>query len=167
MLRNQQQVIPLEDREALLPRSYPRFTLLRQAVAAGRIAGAALRRQVPGIWVDTTGWASTYPIARLTGAKVAAYVHYPTVSGSMMSRVASREPGFNNDAVASSAVGAAAKLVYYGTLVGLYGACGACAQSVMVNSSWTRRHIAGLWPGQRRLSTVYPPCNTEDLQVKC
>ena len=158
------EVVPLRGREALLPNSYPRFTLLRQTLAAARVAAGALRRAVPALWVDSTGWAATFPVARLAGARVAAYVHYPTVSSSMISRVASREPGFNNDELSRSVFGAAAKVAYYSALVGAYALCGTCAQCVMVNSSWTRRHIAGLWPGHRWPDVVYPPCNTEDLQ---
>ena len=32
------------------------------------------------VWVDTAGWAATYPLALIAGCGVAAYVHYPMVS---------------------------------------------------------------------------------------
>ena len=35
----------------------------------------------------------------------------------------------------------------------------------MVNSSWTRRHIAALWWQWRRPQRVYPPCDTRALQA--
>ncbi len=42
---------------------------------------------LPQTFVDTTGWAFTYPLAKLAGARVAAYTHYPTVSADMLQRV--------------------------------------------------------------------------------
>ena len=36
------------------------------------------------VFVDTSGWAFTYPLARLAGARVAAYTHYPTVRDSRL-----------------------------------------------------------------------------------
>lgn len=38
-------------------------------------------------------------------------------------------------------------------------------QVVMVNSSWTRRHIAELWWQWRKPQRVYPPCDTCALQA--
>lgn len=38
-------------------------------------------------FIDTSGWAFSFPLARLAGARVLAYVHYPTVSTDMLSRV--------------------------------------------------------------------------------
>jgi hypothetical protein len=40
----------------------------------------------PQVFFDTTGWAFTFPLARLAGCKVACYVHYPTVSTDMLGR---------------------------------------------------------------------------------
>lgn len=38
-------------------------------------------------------------------------------------------------------------------------------QVVMVNSSWTRRHIRQLWWKLEDPKRVYPPCNTKVLQA--
>ena len=38
-------------------------------------------------FIDTSGWAFSFPLARLAGARVLAYVHYPTVSTDMLCRV--------------------------------------------------------------------------------
>ena len=38
-------------------------------------------------FIDTSGWAFSFPLARLAGARVLAYVHYPTISTDMLSRV--------------------------------------------------------------------------------
>lgn len=80
------QVVPLPGREALLPGRYPRFTMLAQAGASVRVAWGGLRQLLPELWVDTTGWAFPYPLVRLGGARVAAYVHYPTISSDMLQR---------------------------------------------------------------------------------
>ena len=40
------------------------------------------------MWLDTTGWAFTFPAAKAAGARVACYVHYPTVSTDMLGRCA-------------------------------------------------------------------------------
>ena len=57
-----------------------------QALGSVRCAWAGLRHFVPELFVDTTGWAFPYPLARLAGARVAAYVHYPTISTDMLQR---------------------------------------------------------------------------------
>lgn len=66
----------------------PRSPLLQigQALGSVRCAWAGLRQLVPELFVDTTGWAFPYPLARLAGARVAAYVHYPTISTDMLQR---------------------------------------------------------------------------------
>jgi alpha-1,2-mannosyltransferase len=83
---NQKKVVPLARASLLEPKQYPRFTMLRQALGAARLGWDALSLRVPALFVDTTGWAPTYPLARAAGAKVAAYVHYPTVSTDMLGR---------------------------------------------------------------------------------
>lgn len=80
-------------------------------------------------WVDTSGWAFTYPLARLAGARVAAYTHYPTVSTDMLQRVQSGAASYNNSAtIAASRLRSGAKLVYYYLFAAAYGAAGGCAQ---------------------------------------
>lgn len=157
-------VVPVPDRDALLPARHPRFTMAGQAAASVACAAACLAAHVPGVWLDTTGWAFPYPLVALAGTGVAAYVHYPTVSVDMLRRVAAREPGFNNGALAASRLGAPAKLAYYGAMAAAYAVAGCAASCAMANSSWTRRHVAAAWPRHRAPALVYPPCNTEALQ---
>ena len=38
-------------------------------------------------FIDSSGWAFSFPLARLAGCQVAAYVHYPTISTDMLKRV--------------------------------------------------------------------------------
>jgi ALG11 mannosyltransferase N-terminus len=80
------------------------------------------------VFVDTTGWAFTYPLARLAGARVAAYVHYPTISADMLARVRHRAPAYNNDIdIAGSGAKSMAKLAYYYLFATLYGFVGGFA----------------------------------------
>lgn len=60
------------------------------------------------LFIDTTGWAFTYPVAAAAGARVAAYTHYPTVSTNMIIRLWQRNTDFTNDASISGALTAQA-----------------------------------------------------------
>lgn len=85
------------------------------------------------VFVDTTGWAFTYPLARLAGCQVVAYTHYPMVSANMLQRVMLRTSAYNNQlAVAKSGIKSLIKVVYYYVVAAVYGAAGGFA-----NVSWT------------------------------
>jgi alpha-1,2-mannosyltransferase len=118
------------------------------------------------VWVDTVGYAMPYPLVATTGAKIVAYVHYPTMSTDMLSRVSSRSTTFNNSSsISASALKSILKLVYYHLFAMMYGWLGAFPHVVMVNSSWTLGHIRSLW--WRRWAApaciVYPPCDVSVL----
>lgn len=160
-------VIPLRKRHLLSPSRYPRFTMICQAVASLVVSVEALYQFVPEIWVDTTGWAFVYPLLRILGCKVVAYVHYPTISSDMLLRVQRRETAFNNSqTLTSNSIFSYLKLIYYQMFGYWYGFCGGFANICMVNSSWTRDHVGNIWwlgrPQQPIL--VYPPCDTVALQ---
>ena len=107
----------------------------------------SLLRVVPHVFIDTTGYAFSYPLASLLfGAKVVSYTHYPTISTDMLKKVQERRPTYNNDSrIAQSSVASAAKLIYYKVFAALYSVAGRFADVVMVNSTWTRNHINSLW----------------------
>ncbi|KAF9175124.1 asparagine-linked glycosylation protein [Mortierella sp. AD010] len=140
---------------------WPRFTLIGQSLGSIILGWEALRCVVPDIFIDTMGYAFTYPAARtFAGSQVAAYVHYPTISSDMIGRVASRESAHNNASeVASSSFYTTLKLIYYRIFAVIYSAVGGYAHVVMVNSSWTKGHIDSLW--KIKSTVVYPPCDTE------
>ena len=86
------------------------------------------------LFVDTTGWAFTFPLARMAGSRVAAYVHYPFISSNMIRRVAKGQQGYNNDkGIAASWLKSFAKLVYYHTFAVLYGIVGSFSE---VSADW-------------------------------
>jgi alpha-1,2-mannosyltransferase len=144
---------------------YPFLTLLGQSFGSIILSAEALLRFPPPVFVDTTGYAFSFPVARwLGGCAVGCYVHYPTISTDMLERVRSREASFNNDgAIARSAACSRLKFMYYQAFSWVYGFAGRRADVVMVNSSWTGNHIECLW-GQPAMR-VYPPCNTTEFQA--
>ncbi|CAG8523219.1 6588_t:CDS:10, partial [Ambispora gerdemannii] len=146
---------------------YPRFTLLCQSIASIFLCWEALTNLVPDIFFDTMGYAFTYPLVKLIGGiKVAAYVHYPTISSDMLKKVQERRPAFNNNQrITSSIVFSYGKLIYYYAFAYLYGLSGGLfTDIVMVNSSWTKNHIDQIWRIDSRV--VYPPCDTDELVAR-
>lgn len=59
---------------------YPVLTMLAQSAASVVLAVEALFRGTPDVFVDTTGFAFSFPVAWLAGCSIGAYVHYPTIS---------------------------------------------------------------------------------------
>eukprot|EP00775_Hariotina_reticulata_P005441 gene5440-5674_t len=159
------EVVSLKQTSAILPEQYPRFTLVRQAWGSVKLGLEALKLFVPEVYIDTTGWAFVYPLAKLARCRVACYVHYPTVSTNMLGRVWSRQQMYNNDdAISSSSLKSLVKALYYQAFALVYGLAGACADVVLVNSSWTAGHVRQLWWSWHDPALVYPPCDTTDLQ---
>ena len=93
---------------------YPVLTMLGQSVGSILLAFLCLVTFLPDVFIDTTGFAFTYPVAALLGrCRVAAYVHYPTISTDMLSLVREQRPSYNNDqAVAGSSLKSKIKLLY-------------------------------------------------------
>jgi glycosyltransferase involved in cell wall biosynthesis len=139
---------------------WPRFTMIGQSLGSMVLALEAVFAFTPDVFIDTTGLAFSFPVAKLlAGCRVAAYVHYPTISTDMLRSVAvAKRPSYNNDAsISASRWRTCAKLVYYHAFALLYRLVGrCCCDVVMANSSWTAGHIRSLW-GQA--SIVYPPCD--------
>ncbi|GJP70865.1 hypothetical protein CLOP_g1757 [Closterium sp. NIES-67] len=159
------------------------------------LALEAVLRRPPSVFVDTAGYAFSYPIVKLLlggragggggaggvggggaegggggggGCLVVCYTHYPTISGDMLQRVQQRTAMYNNDdTVASSSLLSSSKLYYYRLFAFLYGWAGGHADTVMVNSSWTEGHIRRIWTRNRpsTVHRVYPPCDTAALQA--
>uniref|UniRef100_A0A8R1DLW4 GDP-Man:Man(3)GlcNAc(2)-PP-Dol alpha-1,2-mannosyltransferase n=1 Tax=Caenorhabditis japonica TaxID=281687 RepID=A0A8R1DLW4_CAEJA len=140
---------------------YPVCTMLGQALGGGLLAFEAWWRMVPDVFIDSMGYPLSLPLFRFAGSRVAAYVHYPTISCDMLDVVGSRQATFNNRSViAQSNVLSLIKLIYYRLFALGYWLAGKAAHVVMVNGSWTQRHIASIW-SRRDVSIVYPPCDVE------
>ncbi|WVZ16672.1 hypothetical protein V8G54_009654 [Vigna mungo] len=159
-------VVHLYKRKWIEETTYPHFTMIGQSLGSMYLAWEALCKFTPVYYFDTSGYAFTYPLARLFGCKVICYTHYPTISSDMLSRVRDRSLMYNNDALITKSVWLSrCKIVYYTFFSCLYGIVGSCAHLAMVNSSWTKSHIESLWKVPDRIKRVYPPCDTSGLQL--
>lgn len=150
---------------------YPYFTLLGQSIGSMLLGWEALNCYLPDIFLDTMGYAFTLPLFRyLGGCQVGCYVHYPTISTDMLSRVGNKTASYNNASfISNSRILSTVKLLYYYLFAVMYGLAGSCAQVVMVNSTWTYGHILSLWRKKELTSIVYPPCDTKafmELPIK-
>ena len=157
----------LRTRSLVEARLYPRFTMLGQSLGSVILALEALFSCRPDVFVDTTGYAFSFPCARfMFGCKVVAYVHYPTITVEMMNRVFEQRPSHNNsDLVAGSSAVSSVKMLYYRVFAFMYGLVGKCADVVMTNSSWTHNHILSIWGLQtsETCTVVFPPCDTTEF----
>jgi len=146
--------------------TFKRFSLMAESIDTIRLAWFAVNAYTPHVFVDTTGCAFTFIVAKLARCKIVAYVHYPTISTDMLSLVWERRPTYNNASnIAKSSLTTYLKLVYYVAFALAYGFMGSLADLVMVNSTWTFNHISTLWRvARRRTHVLYPPCDTESLR---
>lgn len=159
-------VVRLYKRKWIEEKTYPRFTMIGQSLGSVYLSWEALRKFTPEFYFDTSGYAFTYPLARMFGSKVICYTHYPTISLDMLSRVSQRSSMYNNDVLIARSIWLSrCKVIYYNFFSWLYGLVGSCAHLAMVNSSWTRSHIEKLWKIPERTRRVYPPCDTSSLQA--
>ncbi|KAJ2907916.1 asparagine-linked glycosylation protein [Coemansia aciculifera] len=142
---------------------FPRLTLVMQSLGSVVLASQAINAFCPDVFVETVGFAFTYPLVSLLSKRIpiVAYTHYPAISSDMQTMVSSRETGFNNaDDIARSAVMSALKSAYYRVFAIAYSFAGSFASSIMTNSSWTQNHIVNLFGNPKMTRVVYPPCDT-------
>ncbi|KAF5738445.1 GDP-Man:Man(3)GlcNAc(2)-PP-Dol alpha-1 2-mannosyltransferase [Tripterygium wilfordii] len=159
-------VVHLYKRKWIEETTYPHFTMIGQSLGSVYLSWEALCNLTPLYYFDTSGYAFTYPIARVFGCKVICYTHYPTISLDMISRVRERSLIYNNNALIARSIWLSrCKIIYYTCFSWMYGFVGSCAHLAMVNSSWTHSHIEKLWKIPDRIKRVYPPCDTSGLQA--
>lgn len=154
--------IHLRSTGALNLKMWPLSTLLGQSIASMWVGMEAFSSFIPNVFFDTTGLAFNLILFKWLGqCKTACYVHYPTISTDMLKVVEDQTQAFNNAAwISNSVVMTKLKLLYYKVFSLLYSLVGNRSDVVMVNSSWTHGHIQAIW-NPRRLSIVYPPCDTD------
>ncbi|KAL5501840.1 ALG11 [Sanghuangporus vaninii] len=128
--------------------SWRHLTLLGQSLGSMYLAWEALTQLMPDLYIDTMGYAFTFPVVRIVSAgrvPVGAYVHYPTISTDMLARVRARRGNYANaQRISGSAVLSFAKLLYYRIFMYTYACTLRCASFLMVNSTWTKFHINSL-----------------------
>lgn len=157
--------IPLRSSSLIESRRYPFLTMLFQHLGSIILACEAAYRIVPEVYIETIGFTFTLPIFRFHGCKLITYVHYPTISSDMIENVkTTSHASYNNRKVfVRFPILRQLKLLYYRILAHLYGLAGRKADLVMVNSSWTRNHIASLW--KTNVHVVHPPCDIESFKA--
>ena len=102
-----------------------------------------------------------FPVAKaLCGCRVAAYVHYPTISSDMIGALGRQ--AFNNRALMTRLK--TLKRAYYRLFATAYGWCGRRCDAVMANSSWTLGHVRDIWQ-RTDVVVAYPPCDTRALRA--
>ncbi|EHA8592567.1 putative GDP-Man:Man(3)GlcNAc(2)-PP-Dol alpha-1,2-mannosyltransferase [Cocos nucifera] len=104
-------VVRLSRRKWIDERTYPHFTMIGQSLGSVYLSWEALCKSTPYYYFDTSGYAFTYPLARVFGCKVICYTHYPTISSDMVSRVRQHSSMYNNDALIAKS-SSASLLVY-------------------------------------------------------
>ncbi|KAK7205821.1 hypothetical protein BZA70DRAFT_237582 [Myxozyma melibiosi] len=157
-------VVFLNKRILVDPSRWPRFTLLGQALGSIPLVYEAISKLVPDVFVDTMGYAFTYPVvSMLLDIPVGAYVHYPMISTDMFDQL--------------SLVRQFPKYVYWRFFALAYAFAGMFADIVMANGTWTYNHIRRVWwlnnlarviaDRSKKLDfmILYPPCATKELQA--
>ena len=114
----------LNQRRLVEDSSWPHFTLAGQSIGSMILVLEAMNKLIPDVYIDTMGYAFTFPVVRSfrvrknsnsaeSAVPVGAYVHFPTISTNMLSRVRSRKGGYaNSNAISKSLVLSRAKLLY-------------------------------------------------------
>lgn len=144
-------------------KKFPRFTLLLQAISSIVYAFQCLCKEVPSVLIDTTGAPFASFVWKLFGGcKVIYYIHYPFISTDMLTSVKENKSSFNNDEqISKSNVLTNIKVIYYKALFTIYRLTGKFMDIIMVNSSWTSKHIETLY--RRKPIILYPPCDCSDF----
>ncbi|KAF8608960.1 mannosyltransferase [Ceratobasidium sp. AG-I] len=157
--------------------TWPRFTLIGQSLGSMILTYEAMCGVLPDLFFDTMGYAFSFHVVRWLSwgrTPISAYVHYPTISTNMLARVKARTSQYNNaSGVAQSSLRTYAKLIYYNLFAVIYSMSLREAQTIMVNSSWTKKHIDYLMSksplqalqqmGASDSAIVYPPCDTQAM----
>ncbi|KAI8447131.1 family 4 glycosyltransferase [Phakopsora pachyrhizi] len=139
-------LVPLTCRYLVEASTWPRFTIIGQSIGSILLGYEAFTRLVPDIYIDTMGYAFTFPVFKLlANVPVGAYIHYPTISTNMLERVSKRDSSHNNNStISNSFILSYLKLFYYMIFAELYSLCLRQADDLMVNSTWTKNHIVRL-----------------------
>ncbi|KAI8449683.1 family 4 glycosyltransferase [Phakopsora pachyrhizi] len=165
-------LVPLTCRYLVEASTWPRFTIIGQSIGSILLGYEAFTRLVPDIYIDTMGYAFTFPVFKLlANVPVGAYIHYPTISTNMLERVSKRDSSHNNNStISNSFILSYLKLFYYIIFAELYSLCLRQADDLMVNSTWTKNHIVRLLQPSDRIvensievKVVYPPCDVMSL----
>ena len=93
----------------------------------------------------------------------------------MLKAVVEKRPSYNNNTrIVSNTSISLLKQYYYKIFTYFYGFVGGFSNKVIVNSTWTQRHMKQLWhfkidkknvqTNKRQIYKIFPPCNTTILE---
>ncbi|KII73456.1 GDP-Man:Man(3)GlcNAc(2)-PP-Dol alpha-1,2-mannosyltransferase [Thelohanellus kitauei] len=158
--------IVLEGKEWILPQTWKHFTLFGQSFGSIVLGFRASRFSIPDILIDTTGFVFFGVVMKLMGSsRVGAYVHYPTISIDMITRVKTGQPMYNNaKLITHSKLLTTLKILYYKIFATWYRFGGLFVDFTAVNSRWTNAHIRSLWgKNDENSMIIYPPCSPHNF----
>ena len=157
--------INLQSRFLLEAKYYKIWTTLGQNLGSIIVGFEALIRFIPDIYIDSMGYAFTYPcFYYFASIPIISYIHYSTISNDLFEQVNERYLIYNNHQLItnSSLLNSKMKLIYYDIFSYLYGWCGRCSTIVYCNSLRTKKQIEFLWK-LPCIHLVYPPCDIEQF----
>ncbi len=149
--------IYLRSRFLLEEKYYKICTSLGQNIGSIIVGFEALIRFIPDIYIDSTGYAFTYPCFHyLASIPIISYVHCPIIDGNLLEQA--NEQYSTDDTSLLSQV----ELLYYQIFTYVYGWCARCSKLIYCNSSLTKKYIESIWKS-RSIHLVYPPCNVQQF----
>lgn len=148
--------IYLKKRKYVDSKTWPRFTLIGQAIGSIILTIEAIYRCPPDVWCDTMGYPFGYPAVHyLTRIPIVTYTHYPVISSDMLRKLKNMKKSLK----------ITIKYWYWNIFMLWYKYVGSFVDIATTNSTWTNNHIEQIWTSSRP-TIIYPPCSTEKLIVK-
>ncbi len=142
--------IYLQSRFLLEEKNYTKFSLLGSNIGSIIVGFEALIRFLPDIYIDSMGYAFTYPcLYYLASIPIISYLHHPTIRSHILEKVT--EQYFTSFL-------SKIKLIYYEIFTYIYDSCGRCSKIIYCNSSWTKKHIESCC-----IHLIYPPCDIKQF----
>lgn len=146
--------IYLKKRYLVDPGTWPRFTLLGQALGSVLLTLEAILKCPPDVWCDTMGYPFGYPwVFHLIRVPIVTYTHFPVMSTDMLDKLQKN----NNNSWNWKTF---CKYLYWKSFMIYYSHMGSFVTIATTNSTWTNNHIKRIWK-QTLPSIIYPPCSTE------
>ncbi len=139
--------IYLRSRFLLEEKNYQILSLFGSNIGSIIVGFEALIRFIPDIYIDSMGYAFTYPcFYYLASIPIISYVHHPIIrtdrvieqyATTFMSKIT---------------------LIYYEIFTFIYGWCGSCSEIIYCNSLWIKNQL-----DLRSIQVVYPPCDIKQF----
>lgn len=154
------ELVRLKTAHLLKPKSF--FTLCMQMIGQIVFAFEIITKVYSETIVDTTGLPFTYFVLKILGrANMVAYVHYPLISGDMISDIQNSVAGVHSRGFLSKfKIMRHFKVLYYYIILFLYKFNGFFVDLAFCNSTWTFNHMKNIWKGVKS-TILYPPCSTK------